>query len=361
MPASTRIVALSSAVPPFEYAQDAIIRIVREKTLGVNWRDSTEAIDEEKRIERLFTASGVKRRFSVVDLDEYYRRPRSTGERMAEYQQGAYHLGRRALDSAFKHAHTVRADEVTDLIVVSCTGYSAPGLDVQLARDFGLPSDVRRTVVGHMGCYGALVGLRQGVVAVREYPNATTAVVSVELSTLHFMPTLATEQLTSFALFGDAAAAVILRKNPNLDRPEIVDNYCIADFASADQMAWTITDQGFVMRLSPRVPVTLRHAVGGAVSRMLESHSLTVRDISHWLIHPGGPSILEAIQRQLQLSSEQMALSWRVLADYGNCSSVTVLLMLDALLTARETNRGEWGIMMAFGPGLTLEMCLLRF
>lgn len=366
MPASAHIVALSSAVPPFEYAQSEIVRIVHDKTLGAAWRDTAETVAEAKRIKRLFAASGVLRRYSVVDLDEYYQRPRSTGERMVEYQQGAYHLGYKALGSAFTYADSVREDTVTDLIVVSCTGYSAPGLDVQLARDFSMSREVRRTVVGHMGCFGALVGLRQGLAAVRAYPNATVAVVSVELSTLHFTPTLATEPLTSFALFGDAAAAVILRESaaqdgPEQDGPEIVDSYCVAEFESADQMAWTITDQGFVMRLSPRVPVTLRHAVGDAVARMLEPHGLTARDITHWLIHPGGPSILEAIQRRLELSSEQMALSWQVLADYGNCSSVTVLLMLDALLTAGETCRGEWGVMMAFGPGLTLEMCLLRF
>lgn len=361
MPTSARIAAVSSAVPPFKYAQDDIVRIVREKTLGEEWCDTAETLAQGKRIGRLFAASGVTRRYSVVDLDDFYRRPRSTGERMVEYRQGAHELGRKALAAAVDPAGCVDRDTITDLIVVSCTGYSAPGLDVQLARDFGLQREVRRTVVGHMGCFGALVGLRQGLATVRAYPDATAAVMSVELSTLHFMPTLATEPLTSFALFGDAAAVVILRNDAGGDGPELVDTYCVAEFESADQMAWTITDQGFVMRLSPRVPVTLRHAVSNAVSRLLEQHGLTPGDVTHWLIHPGGPSILEAIQRRLELSSEQMALSWRVLADYGNCSSVTVLLMLDALLAGGATKRGEWGVMMAFGPGLTLEMCLLRF
>lgn len=361
VPIYPRIVAVSVAVPPFEYAQDEIVRIVCAKTLGIRWHDAANTLAERKRIERLFAASGVKRRFSVVDLDAFYQGPRSTGERMSQYQNSAYHLGREALSSTLAMPATIDGQSITDFIVVSCTGYSAPGLDVQLARDLGMPRQVRRTVVGHMGCFGALVGLRQGLAAVRAYPDAIVAVLGVELSTLHFSPTLATDPLTSFSLFGDAAAAVILRHDTAAGGPELVDTFCAAEFESADQMAWTITDQGFVMRLSPRVPVALRNAVDDAVAHLLQPHGLTVRDITHWLIHPGGPSILEAIQRRLELSAEQMALSWRVLADFGNCSSVTVLLMLDALLVSGAPRQGEWGVMMAFGPGLTLETCLLRF
>jgi predicted naringenin-chalcone synthase len=126
-------------------------------------------------------------------------------------------------------------------------------------------------------------------------------------------------------------------------------------------MSWTITDQGFLMGLSPRVPVTLRRQVGPAVRDLLAPHGLTTRDVAHWLIHPGGPSVLEAIQGRLELSEEQMEPSWSVLRDHGNCSSATVLLILDDLVRSGRTRPGEWGVMMAFGPGLTLETCLLRF
>ncbi len=369
MPSFPRVVSLACAVPPFVYSQDDALRIVREQSLGANWRDQPASLGEGKRIERLFAASGVRRRHSVVDLAAYYARRRSTGERMAEYQASAYRLGHQALAATLEQAQArgevqsgVQSDAVvSDLIVVSCTGYSAPGLDVQLARDLGLPRDTRRTVVGHMGCFGALAGLRQGLAAVRAYPGATAALLSVELSTLHFAPTHDAEALTSFALFGDAAAALVLRDDPAGAGPEVVETYCTADFESADQMSWTIGDEGFVMHLSPRVPVTLRRAVSDAVARLLAPRHLAPGDIAHWLIHPGGPSILEAIQRRLELSDAQMAPSWQVLREYGNCSSATVLLILDALLASGAARRGEWGVMMAFGPGLTLETCLLRF
>ncbi|HKS69358.1 MAG TPA: type III polyketide synthase, partial [Ktedonobacterales bacterium] len=259
-------------------------------------------------------------------------------------------------------------ERIDDFVVASCTGYTAPGLDVLLSRDLGLPHDARRLVIGHMGCFGALAGLRACLAALRAEPRsgALAALLCVELTTLHFAPTLDPEVLTACALFGDAAAALVLG-HPDAEAqddtagPQLIDTYCAADFAAAEQMTWTITDQGFVMGLSPRVPVVLRRAAPGVIERLLAPHGLRTRDIAHWIVHPGGPSILEAVQRGLGLSAEQTALAWDVLRDHGNCSSATVLLILERLLRSGRTQPGEWGVMMAFGPGLTLETCLWRF
>ncbi len=342
-----RITALASASPRYHYSQEKILKIVREHIAG-SARD----------LERLFAASGVTQRRSAVDLASYYSHRRTTAERMATYATAGYRLGYEAL-AAILPADSVAS--VTDLFVVSCTGYGAPGLDILLARDLGMAPVVRRACIGHMGCFGALVGLRQAMAAVRACPQATATLLSVELCSLHFQPTQDVEALTSFALFGDAAAALVLTAASDAAGPEVVDVACLADYAAADQMSWTITDQGFVMGLSPRVPVMLRRNARTAVAALLAPHGLNVRDIDHWIIHPGGPSILEAMQRGLELSAEQMALSWQVLRDHGNCSSATVLLILEELLRSGQAHPGEWGVMMAFGPGLTLEMCLLRF
>jgi len=347
-----RITALASAFPPNHYSQEEILAIVQERSAG-----STHELA------RLFAASGVAQRQSGVDLASYYSRPRTTAERMATYDAVGYRLGYEALAAALPGNS---ATAVTDLFVVSCTGYSAPGLDIMLARDLGMAPTVRRTCIGHMGCFGALVGLRQAAAAMRAYPRhrtfrqATAVLLSVELCSLHFQPTDDLEALTSFALFGDAAAALVLSCATDAAGPEIVEVASMADFAAADQMSWTITDQGFVMGLSPRVPVTLRRNARAAVASLLAPHNLHVSDIDHWIIHPGGPSILEAMQRSLELSATQMELSWQVLRDHGNCSSATVLLIMEELLRSGQAQSGEWGVMMAFGPGLTLEMCLLR-
>jgi len=357
-----RILALASAQPPLRYQQDDVLAFVQRYLLGDDWRDDPKRAARAQILAQTFAAAHIAERQCAIDLPAFYQRPRSTGERMAAYRDVAYTLGGEALRAALARGSATRAaDAITDLCVVSCTGYTAPGLDVLLARDLGLPRDVRRVNVGHMGCFGALVGLRQCLAAVRAYPDATAAMLSVEVCSLHLSPSEDPEILTSFALFGDAAAALTLGYDETATGPEVVDAYCAADFASADQMSWTITDQGFVMGLSPRVPVTLRRNIAGVVEGLLAPHGLRPSDITHWLAHPGGPSILTVIQRQLELSDEQMTLSWQTLRDHGNCSSATVLLILEALLRSGKPRRGEWGVMMAFGPGLTLETCLLRF
>ena len=358
---TSRIVACASAYPEHHYSQDEVLSYARDYTLGPNWQANPQATEHARQMERLFRASKVEQRQSVVDLPGYYAKSRSTGERMAQYQTAAYPLARASLEAALNATESVAPSNITDFVVVSCTGYSAPGLDIQLARDLGMPRDVRRVVVGHMGCFGALVGLRQCFAALRAHPGAVVALLSVELTTLHFAPTLDMEVLTSFSLFGDAAATLLLTADEGARGPELVDVYCAADFATADQMSWTITDQGFIMSLSPRVPVSLRRNIAGVVERLLTPHGLKAVDVTHWLVHPGGPSILDAVRGKLELSDEQIALSWKVLREHGNCSSATVLLMLDELLRSGQAKPGEWGVMMAFGPGLTLETCLLRF
>jgi len=356
-----RILAVGAAHPWYCYRQEDACRSVCAQVLGSDWAERPEVAETAQRIERLFTASTVRERQSVIEFDRFYCEPRSTGERMAEYQRTAYPLGRAAVEECLARAGSQSVADISDLVVVSCTGYVAPGLDIQLARDLALPCDVRRVVIGHMGCFGAIVGLRQTLGALAAYPGATALLVSVELSSLHFAASLDLEALTSFALFGDAAAAVLLGTDPMASGPAVVDTYCAADFATADQISWTITDAGFVMGLSPRVPVTLRRNIRGVVEHLLAPHGLDTHDIAHWLVHPGGPSILEVIAGKLELSSEQMALSWQTLAAHGNCSSTTVLLILERLLREERARPGEWGVMMAFGPGLTLETCLLRF
>jgi predicted naringenin-chalcone synthase len=355
------MLAMNAAHPPYSFPQAELLDALRTSVLGPAWAAEPATAERGRQIARLFAASGVEHRQSVVDLPAYYRERHTTGERMSDYERDTYPLARAALEGCLDGAPGAGAGTITDFFVVSCTGYRAPGLDILLARDLGMPCDVRRVVIGHMGCAGALIGLREALAATRAHAGARVALLTVELTTLHFMPTLDPEVLTSFALFGDAAAAVLLAAEPDGSGPEVVDTYCAADFEAAEQLSWSITDTGFVMGLSPRVPVTLRRSVGPVMVRLLSPHGLTTGDIAHWLIHPGGPSILKAIQGRLELSDKQMAPSWGVLREHGNCSSVSVLLILDELVRSGRARPGEWGVMMAFGPGLTLETCLLRF
>jgi alkylresorcinol/alkylpyrone synthase len=357
-----RILTVASALPPYSYSQETILEYGLERILGADWPMHKEKSGDAQLIKRLFAASQVEQRQSAVDLRTYYMDTPTTGARMATYQLASYQLGRQALENALIRVEgRRRSSDISDFVVVSCTGYSAPGLDILLARDLGMPSDVRRLIVGHMGCFGALAGLRHCLAAIQAHKGATAAMLSVELSALHFSPSLDPELLTSFALFGDAAAATVLSQDGGDTGPELVDMYCAADFAAAGQMSWNITDQGFLMTLSPRVPITLRRNIRRVVDHLLTANGLGLGDVHHWIIHPGGPSILDTIQSQLDLTNEQMAYSRQILRDHGNCSSTTVLLILEKLLCSGHTLPGDFGVMMAFGPGLTLETALLRF
>ena len=361
MRGSPRIAALATAASPWRHTRESLLRFVCEHMLGPHWEEQPELRERARQLDRLFVASRVESRQVSVDLDAYYAEPRTTGERMETYATAAYALGRDALEACLRAVPGVGIARLTDLTVVSCTGYSAPGLDVFLSRDLELRPDVRRVVVGHMGCFGALVGLRQSLATVKAYPGSVAALLSVELSSLHFATTLNRDSIPLLALFGDGAAAALVTSDANASGPEIVDTYCMADFSAASQMTWDVRDAGFIMGLSSRVPITLRRHVKDATEHLLTPHGLTIRDVTHWLVHPGGPSILEAIADKLELGDEQLAHSWKVLKEHGNCSSATVLMVLDEAMKSGATHPGEWGVMMAFGPGLTLEMCLLRF
>lgn len=359
---AARIISLATAFPHHPFSQEYLAKRACERMLGAGWEHDPGRAEQGRQLIHLFEATRVRERQFAVNLPDYYAQPRTTGQRMATYESAALELAGTAFRELVEgDAGRNLAASISDLIVVSCTGYTAPGLDILLARDFSLPRDVRRVCVGHMGCHGALVGLRQCLGAVRANPGASAALVSVELASLHFTDALDMEALTAYALFGDAAAALLVSTDPDADGPEIVDTYCAAEFAAANQMSWTITDTGFVMGLSPRVPVTLRRTVAGVIDNLLTPHGLSVGDVKHWIVHPGGPAILEVIAGKLELSEEQMAPSWDVLARHGNCSSATVLLILSEVLRSGRARPGDYGVMMAFGPGLTLETCLLRF
>jgi predicted naringenin-chalcone synthase len=355
-----RIVGCATASPANDYCQDLLRDEFCRYLFGDDWTERPDVADQVHLITRLFDASGVERRQTAVEVLTYHRQPHSTGERMRDYERLAYPLAREALEACLEHA-VQPARAVTDLIIASCTGYTAPGLDILLARDLGMRSDVRRLIIGHMGCHGAIIGLRNSLAALRAHDDAVVAMIAVELCSLHFNPKLDPGVLASLALFGDAAGALVLTACGGAQGPELVDTYCAADFDTLEQMSWKITDEGFLMGLSRRIPLTLRRRVDAVACQLLTPHGLSSSDIAHWIVHPGGPDILEVVANKLALSDEQIALSRQVLREHGNCSAPSVLLILDRLLRSGRPQPGEWGVMMAFGPGLTLETCLLRF
>lgn len=304
---------------------------------------------------RIFANSGVRRRHAAVNPTIEDVSGWSTGRRMQRYLVEAMPLGKSAVGDALAAAG-LNASDVGLFAVCSCTGYVTPGLDIMLARDLGMAPATQRLVIGHMGCYAALPGL--GVVRDFVLANGRPAVLlCLELTSLHVQPaTKDAEQIVAHALFADAAAAVVMM--PQTPGYEVVEVAAVTDVTTSDHMTWDVTDLGFRMGLSPRVPDVLSVHVRAMVDDLLAHHGLVRSDVDGWAVHPGGPRILDVIERQLELPPGALAESRSVLAEHGNCSSPTVLLVLDEIIRRSEPPR--WMVALAFGPGLTLYGALLR-
>jgi predicted naringenin-chalcone synthase len=306
---------------------------------------------------RIFANSGVTTRHAAVsplieDVSEW-----STERRMRRYQTEIMPLGKAAISRALADAG-LAAGDLGLFAVCSCTGYATPGADILLARDMGMSPSVQRLVVGHMGCYAALPGLGavSDFVAARGRP---ALLLCAELTSLHLQPPGSrtdVQQIVSHALFSDAAVAVVVTDSPS--GYAVREVAAITDTSTADHMTWEISDQGFRMGLSPRVPAVLATHVRGLVEQVLARHGRSIADVDGWAVHPGGPKILDVVQEQLELPAAALAESRSVLAVHGNCSSPTVLLVLDEL--RRRPVPPRLTVMLAFGPGLTLYITLLE-
>ena len=311
---------------------------------------------DHRTAERIWRSAGVSTRHlaadpTVEDVSAY-----STQTRMRRYQDEVPALGKEAVSAALAAAD-VAPDDIGLLAVVSCTGYAAPGLDVQVARDLNMSPSMQRVVIGHMGCYAALPGLR----TVTDYVTARrrpALLLAAELTSLHRQPGDGdVEQVVAHALFADACAALVVEPAPTAGALEVLDTTMLTDTATGDHMSWEVTDLGFRMGLSPRVPNIVGAHVGALVASLLASHGLTAGDVEHWAIHPGGPRIIDAEAEHLGLDDTQLVASYGVLRDFGNCSSATVLLVLERL---QPVGAGEYVVALTFGPGLTLCATLLQ-
>ena len=311
---------------------------------------------ERKLFERMVSRSGIAHRWSVLPASADGGSPVSPGgfyandplpptsARMALYADHAPALALGAIT-----ALDADLSGVTHLVVASCTGFVAPGIDQIIARRLGLPGSVERLLVGFMGCYAAVAALRSARHIVRSDPAALVLVVTIELSTLHLQPDARIEPLLAMLQFGDGAAAAIVSGEPRgieIDAP-----FAATLPESDDLIRWAIGDQGFAMHLSGEVPGRIAEALAEDDFRTTLLGDAGVQAIDGWAVHAGGRSILDAVQTALALPCAALADSRAVLDDYGNMSSATLMFVLARML-AREI--GE-GIALAFGPGLAAE------
>jgi predicted naringenin-chalcone synthase len=278
----------------------------------------------------------------------------TTAQRMEHYATMAGPLAAQAARAALEQAHLSRS-RLTHLVTISCTGFHAPGFDVELIHRLELAPTIERTHIGYMGCHGALNGLRIARALTTAYPGASVLVCAVELCSLHYHYGWDPQKMIANALFADGAAAVVGTTDAATDAWRVTASGSCVFPDSADAMTWTIGDHGFAMTLSRQVPELIRHHLRPWLTRWLEQYGLDVPAMRSWAIHPGGPKILDAVEEALVLSPSATACSREVLAEHGNMSSPTVLFILDRLRRSRALRPC---LALGFGPGLTAEAAL---
>ncbi len=347
--------------------------------------------DVRSRVLRHARRAGIRRRASVIadELGSFYPAPADparpgaagpgTAARMRRYEREAPGLAAAAGARAIRAAGVDPA-RVTHTVLVSCTGFASPGVDHALVDRLGLPDDVERTVVGFMGCHGALNGLRTAAHAVRAEPGALVLVVAVELCSLHFAYGDDPQRIVANTLFADGAAAVVVgdpaAASAGRSRGTTTNAGVAAVHArplaappvrllahgggrvpgTAPLMSWRIGDDGFLMTLEPEVPDAIDTALGPWLEGWLARHGRTRGDVGGWIVHPGGPRILDAAERALGLPRHGLLESRAVLRACGNMSSPTVLFALRRAL--RRGMPRPIGI-VGLGPGLSIEAALL--
>ena len=312
--------------------------------------------DERERqlYRRMVERSQIARRYSCLapsenperlDDEGFYRRGRfpDTGERMARYDREALPL---ALAAVASLGSGLARDGVTHLIVASCTGFAAPGLDLQLAEALGLAPEVERTIVGFMGCSAAIPALKLARHVVRSQPQARVLLVAVELCTLHLQEAGPLDAVLSFTLFADGAAAALVSGAPLGLEIEGFEAAVLP--ATAGHITWRIGAFGFDMHLSGAVPA----AIARNLPRLRCLAGQETRDVAFWAVHPGGRSILDAVEGALGLGPQALRYSRETLRQYGNMSSASVLFVLREIIGEDEAGRG---CAMAFGPGIAAE------
>jgi predicted naringenin-chalcone synthase len=254
----------------------------------------------------------------------------------------------------------IKAEEVTHLITISCTGMYAPGLDIDLINQLNLKPQVQRTCINFMGCYAAITGIRTADAFCKADPKAKVLVVATELCTIHFQNKSDEDNLLANAIFSDGSAAFImtaLDENANQKgiSPLAFHTEILSD--GGENMAWNIGDFGFEMKLSSYVP----SLVESGIKKMTDGlkAKLTHAHLTKYAIHPGGKRILEVIESELGLTKEDNRYAYEVLSEYGNMSSATLLFVLDKMMKD-SSHQKEQCLSVAFGPGLTLESLVLE-
>jgi predicted naringenin-chalcone synthase len=355
----SKIISIGIAVPQHRTEQPAILEFMRAA-----YNDDVAS----RKLNVLFHNSGISSRYSAIpDFNEsnnehvFFNGAPSTAnveDRLNIFKEKAIPLAIEAIENSFKKINTT-IDEfgITHLITVSCTGLYAPGLDAELIEKLNLPNDIFHTSINFLGCNAAFHALKIADMITKSEQDAKVLIVCVELCTLHFQPKNNHDNLLSNTIFGDGAAAVIITSNANKTKGLTISGfYSLLLNKGKNLMGWNITPVNFEMILDAKIPDMIGHEVNNIVLKACEKLKIKSETISKWAIHPGGKKIVDVIKNKLHLSDADARASYKILDEYGNMSSPTILFVLNELM--QESKSGETVFSIGFGPGLSIETAL---
>jgi alkylresorcinol/alkylpyrone synthase len=359
--AAPAILAAATALPPNVVEQQSLAGLLKalwgEKyDQSRRWRSTFEQIQRSVRIDRRYLALPVSE-YPALD---------SFAKTNSAWTRVAPELGAAAATSALAAAG-MTARDVDHFFFVTGTGIATPSLDARIVNLLGMRPDVRRTPIFGLGCAGGVAGIVRAADVLRGFPGQIAMVVSSELCSLTLQRADdSVANIIASALFGDGAAAVVLggarlANHGAGSAPRVIATRSVFYPDSERMMGWEVVDSGLKIVLSPAIPDLVREHLGGDVDAMLAEQGLERSAISHWIAHTGGNRVLEAMATALDLPSAALDRSWRLLAATGNLSSASVLFVLRDLLDAREARSGDYGLMLAMGPGFCAELALLRW
>lgn len=348
-----KIASAASAFPKHYYPQQFLLQKLQEY-----WGDS---LRNPQMLARLHKNVAVEGRHLAMPPDKYLELE-TWGQANDVWIEVAQELGEQALCRALHHAG-LQTSDLGALFFTSVTGISSPSIDALLINRMGLPTNIRRVPIFGLGCVAGAAGIARAADYVRAYPSQAAALVSVELCSLTIQrEDLSVANLISSGLFADGSAAVIVTGDDvQAAGPEIVATRSIFYPKTEQMMGWKVSEKGFRITLSPEVPVLIRENLGGNVDAFLADHGHKRSDIGSWVLHTGGPKVLEATADALDLHDGQLDPSWDCLKRVGNLSSASVLVVLEDVMRNRRPEPGTLGILAAMGPGFCSELVLLQW
>jgi alkylresorcinol/alkylpyrone synthase len=348
-----RIAAVGKALPPNYYGQDELLAAFRDLWSG--------RVRNLERLERLHRNVLVGGRHLALPLEEYHDLE-TWGDANDAWIRVAQDVGAGAIREALERAGLDR-DEVDAFIFVTVTGVATPSIDARLMNRLELPPRIKRMPIFGLGCVAGAAGIARAADYVKAYPDQVALLLSVELCSLTLQrKDLSIPNLISSGLFGDGAAAVVVVGDQRpADGPRIVATRSIFYPDTEQVMGWDISEKGFQIVLSAEVPEMVRGHLRADVDRFLADHGTSRAEMRSWIAHTGGPKVLEAMAETLELTNGELDVTWRSLAEVGNLSSTSVLLVLEETLREHRPEPGSLGMLLAMGPAFCSELVLLEW